>query len=248
MKRIPFHRGWTCRHLEDSGEGTPVCIPHDAARYEKRTAAAPGGGNTGWCEAFDYLYENKFAPEPSWAGKTLLMEFEGVYRSAEVWLNGEMLAFRPYGYTNFYVNLTGKLREENTLRVIARNADQPNSRWYSGAGIYRPVALWVGGETHIGPNGLKIRTLSLDPPKVEVTVATQGTGWVEVTIREGETVLGHCGGESGGTVRFEIPLPGENPGIPIHRTSIPARRNLPATRRFPPSGCAPWNGGRMAFC
>ena len=214
MQKIPFHSGWTCRHLEDSGEGTPVSIPHDAARYEKRTADAPGGVNTGWYEAFDYLYENRFSPDPAWAGKTLLLEFEGVYRNAEVWLNGEKLAFRPYGYTNFYVNLTGKLREENTLRVIARNADQPNSRWYSGAGIYRPVSLWVGGERYIGPNGLKIRTLSLNPPTIEVCVATQQAGWTDVTIRDGETVLGRAGGESSGTLRLEIPLSGGKPWHP----------------------------------
>lgn len=87
-----------------------------------------------------------------------MLEFEGVYHNAEVWLNGEKLAFNPYGYTDFKADLTGKLDfdAENVLQVIARNADQPNSRWYSGAGIYRPVTLWVGPEAHLlldGPAG-----------------------------------------------------------------------------------------------
>ncbi len=210
MRAISFVDGWTCRHLDDPGPGEPVRIPHDAARYEQRSATAPGGTNTGWYEAFDYLYEKRFTPAPELMGRTLLLEFEGVYRNAEVILNGEKLCFRPYGYTNFYVNLTGKLRdgEENVLQVIARNADQPNSRWYSGTGIYRPVRLWVGGERYIGPNGLRIRTLSLDPERVAISVRTEGTGRVAVTILDGEQVIASAAGDSVGTVNFELDLPG----------------------------------------
>ena len=216
MKATPFNTGWTCRHTDSQGPGTPVSVPHDAALGEPRSAAAPGGVNTGWYEAFDYLYEKKFIPDKEWEGKTLLLEFEGVYHNAEVWLNGEKLAYRPYGYTNFYVDLTGKLRsgEENSLQVVARNADQPNSRWYSGAGIYRPVALWVGEPEHIGPNGLKVRTLSLDPARIEVTVATQGTGTVKLAVQDGQRVLATARGESGGTARFELELPGALPWHP----------------------------------
>lgn len=216
MKPISFLDGWTCRHLDDSDPGAPVSVPHDAARQEARTAIAAGGVNTGWYEAFDYLYEKIFTPRVGWEDMALLLEFEGVYHNAEVWLNGGKLAFRPFGYTNFYVDLTGKLRagEENTLQVIARNADQPNSRWYSGAGLYRPVTLWVGPQRHIGPNGIRIRTLSLEPARVEVMVATQGTGTVEVAILDGETVLVSAAGESDGTVRFSLDLSGARPWHP----------------------------------
>ena len=141
-----FNTGWTCRHLLEEGPAVPVTLPHDAALAEPRTETAPGGTNTGWYEGYDYLYEKRFTPDAALQGQTLVLEFEGVYHNAEVWLNGEKLAFNPYGYTDFKVDLTGKLDfdAENVLQVIARNADQPNSRWYSGAGIYRPVTL-VGG-------------------------------------------------------------------------------------------------------
>ena len=65
---------------------------------------------------------------------------------------------------------------------LPRNADQPNSRWYSGAGIYRPVQLWTGGEQHILLNGVKIRTLSLQPAVVEVRVKTSAPGTVHLTV------------------------------------------------------------------
>lgn len=168
-----FNTGWTCRHLLEEGPAVPVTLPHDAALAEPRTETAPGGTNTGWYEGYDYLYEKRFTPDAALQGQTLVLEFEGVYHNAEVWLNGEKLAFNPYGYTDFKVDLTGKLDfdAENVLQVIARNADQPNSRWYSGAGIYRPVTLWVGPEAHLLLDGLRVRTVSIAPPEVEVTAA-----------------------------------------------------------------------------
>ena len=162
MKANQFNDCWQVRYLEDEGPGVPVTLPHDAMLSEPRTELSAGGVNTGWYEGRDYRYTKAFTPDHTLAGQTAVLEFEGVYHNAEVWLNGEKLAFRPYGYTNFYVDLTGKLwaGEENTLEVIARNADQPNSRWYSGAGIYRPVTLWTAPKEHIPPNGLRVRTVS----------------------------------------------------------------------------------------
>ena len=187
MRAISFNGGWTCRHLDEPGPGTPVTIPHDAMLAEPRSGLSAGGVNTGWYEGRDYLYTKVFTPDEALAGKTAVLEFEGVYHNAEVWLNGEKLAFRPYGYTNFYVDLTGKLRpgQENTLEVIARNADQPNSRWYSGAGIYRPVTLWTADKEHIKLNGVKIRTLSLDPAQIEVRAETAGGSWPRLPGKPG---------------------------------------------------------------
>lgn len=216
MKAMLFHSGWTCRHLEDKGAGIPVRIPHDAMRTEKRTPLSAGGINTGWYEGHDYCYENSFIPQDSWQGKAVILEFEGVYRKAEVWLNDVRLAFRPYGYTNFYVDLTDKLQfgSKNLLRVIARNADQPNSRWYSGAGIYRPVVLWVADKEHIALNGVRIRTLSLQPNRVSVSVKTTAPGMVQVEILDGETVLAQGKNHSEGATAFELEVPGAEPWSP----------------------------------
>lgn len=182
MKATSLLTGWTCRHLGDTAPGKPVTLPHDAMLAEPRTALSAGGTNTGWYEGYDYEYRRTLTVPENELADTHILEFEGVYHNAEVWLNGQKAAFRPYGYTNFYVDCAPYLHAgENELRVIARNADQPNSRWYSGAGIYRPVQLWTARGAHITLNGAKIRTLSLDPAVVEVRVKTTAPGTVRLT-------------------------------------------------------------------
>ena len=183
MKATPLLTGWTCRHLGDTAPGKTVTLPHDAMLAEPRTALSAGGTNTGWYEGYDYEYQRTLTVPENELADTHILEFEGVYHNAEVWLNGQKAAFRPYGYTNFYVDCAPYLHAgENELRVIARNADQPNSRWYSGAGIYRPVQLWTARGAHITLNGVKIRTLSLDPAVVEVRVKTTAPGTVRLTV------------------------------------------------------------------
>lgn len=183
MKATPLLTGWTCRHLGDTAPGKTVTLPHDAMLAEPRTALSAGGTNTGWYEGHDYEYRRTLTVPENELADTHILEFEGVYHNAEVWLNGQKAAFRPYGYTNFYVDCAPYLHAgENELRVIARNADQPNSRWYSGAGIYRPVQLWTARGAHITLNGVKIRTLSLDPAVVEVRVKTTAPGTVRLTM------------------------------------------------------------------
>ena len=183
MKATSLLTGWTCRHLGDTAPGKPVTLPHDAMLAEPRTALSAGGTNTGWYEGYDYEYRRTLTVPENELADTHILEFEGVYHNAEVWLNGQKAAFRPYGYTNFYVDCAPYLHAgENELRVIARNADQPNSRWYSGAGIYRPVQLWTARSAHIALNGVKIRTLSLDPAVVEVRVKTTAPGTVRLTV------------------------------------------------------------------
>lgn len=208
MKANDFNQGWSCRHLE-GGTAVPVSVPHDAMLTEARNAASAGGTNTGWFEGHDYLYEKRFTLDAAQAAQCLLLEFEGVYHNAEVHLNGEQLSYRPYGYTNYYVDITGKVQagKENVLEVIARNADQPNSRWYSGAGIYRPVTLWTAPTHHILPNGIKVRTLQLSPAEVEVTVLTSASGKVRVEIADGEQVVASKEAQSGGKVVLRLPIP-----------------------------------------
>ena len=197
MKATSLLTGWTCRHLGDTAPGKPVTLPHDAMLAEPRTALSAGGTNTGWYEGHDYEYQRTLTVPENELADTHILEFEGVYHNAEVWLNGQKAAFRPYGYTNFYVDCAPYLHAgENELRVIARNADQPNSRWYSGAGIYRPVQLWTAEGAHIALNGVKIRTLSLDPAVVEVRVKTTAPGTVRLTVDDLPAVQQESDGEA----------------------------------------------------
>ena len=197
MKATSLLTGWTCRHLGDTAPGKTVTLPHDAMLAEPRTALSAGGTNTGWYEGYDYEYRRTLTVPENELADTHILEFEGVYHNAEVWLNGQKAAFRPYGYTNFYVDCAPYLHAgENELRVIARNADQPNSRWYSGAGIYRPVQLWTARSAHIALNGVKIRTLSLDPAVVEVRVKTTAPGTVRLTVDDLPAVQQESDGEA----------------------------------------------------
>ena len=204
MKRYDFNTGWTCRALKPGAEAIPVTLPHDAMRTEARLNTSLGEGNIGWFEGGDYEYRKRFTLEDEQQNKKLLLEFESVYHNAEVWLNGQKIAFRPYGYTNFYVELNeGLLDGENELQVIARNADQPNSRWYSGTGIYRPVWLWIGEEKHIPVNGVKIRTLSIAPARISVKVETSVPGEVELEILDGGAIVTKASGA--GAFELEVP-------------------------------------------
>ena len=125
---------------------SPVTLPHD------------------WLIAqADALYESG----DGWYVKALnnaglddgvLLDFDGVYMDADVLLNGEVICTHRYGYTPFFVDLTGKLRAgENEIAVHIRHRS-PNSRWYSGAGIYRSVRLISLPAYHMIPDGFQVNT------------------------------------------------------------------------------------------
>lgn len=192
MQKIDFNKDWICRCLTRDEEAYPVTLPHDAMLSEPRTQESTGEGNIGWYIGGDYEYTKNFFVPEEYKGKKVLIEFEGIYHNGEVYINGKKAAYHPYGYTNFYVDTEGFFQygKENEIKVIARNADQPNSRWYSGTGIYRPAYLYVGEEKHIPVNGVKIRTLSYDPARIEVVVKTSSPGEVSLEIEfEGNKVL-----------------------------------------------------------
>ena len=211
MKKIGFNEDWTVRCLTREKEPVTVTVPHDAMIDEPRTPDSAGEGNIGWYIGGDYEYSKTFTAPPAWEDQKVLLEFEGVYHNAEVYLNGEKAAFRPYGYTNFYVEMNPFLKygEENELKVIARNADQPNSRWYSGTGIYRPVNVWLGGECHIPVNGVRIRTVDHAAGKIDVKVKLSKPGEVKVEILDGDQVVAERSFTSTKTtVRFPFTIRG----------------------------------------
>lgn len=211
VKKIDFNQAWTFCRVGEETVKCEVMIPHDAMISEKRTEDSAGGINTGWFEGYDYIYEKEFEIPDEYEKQEISFEFEGVYHNAEVYLNGEKAAYRPYGYTNFYIDADPYLKygEKNQIRVIAHNADQPNSRWYSGAGIYRPVWMYVRPKQHILRNKIRVRTLSVDPAVIEAEVNTNAPGKVklEVIADAGSDVIIaaeiHTDGKL--TKQFEIP-------------------------------------------
>ena len=210
MKKIDFNKNWTCRCLTRDEEPYSVTLPHDAMRSEPRTEESLSEGNSGWYLGGDYEYTKHVFVPSEYSGKKVLIEFESVYHNAEVYINGKKAAYRPYGYTNFYVDTEGLLKYEaqNEIRVIARNSDQPNSRWYSGTGIYRPVYLWMGDKKYIPVNGIKIHTVSYEPAVVGVEIETSCPGMVNVEILGKEhTVLKKEIENTGNTSVFRMEIP-----------------------------------------
>ena len=161
MKTISFNHNWTCN-------GQAVTLPHDAQISEKRGAEVSNGGH-GYFPGGVYTYEKAFTAPAEWEGKDVLVEFEGVYKNATISLNGKELCFHPYGYTGFCVELDGlNIGAENTLTLVADNSKLPNSRWYSGSGIYRPVWLYVCEKNGLRPESVKISTVSFSPAVIKI--------------------------------------------------------------------------------
>lgn len=210
MKKLDFNRDWLCRRVTQPAEPVPVTLPHDAMRTEPRTNESNGEGNTGWYAGYDYEYTKTFAVPGDWENQSVVLEFEGVYHNCKVWVNDRLAPSVPYGYTNFYIDLAPYLHfgQENTIRVLAQNSDQPNSRWYSGTGIYRPVWLYLAGKEHIPVNGVRIQTVDYEKRELRVTVRTTSDGPVEVEILDQKTtVVSAQGVSTGGQAVFTLVVP-----------------------------------------
>ena len=173
MQRIPFCDGW--EFARDDGPFEPVVVPHDAMLGNRRSADAPAGSASGYYHGARYRYRKRFDLTGSQTRETMLLEFEGVYRNARITVNGEPVVAPPYGFVPFFVDVSALVHQgTNDIEVEAGNADQPDCRWYSGGGLYRPVWLWESGAAHIAPEGVRITTISCDPAAVRVDVLVEG--------------------------------------------------------------------------
>lgn len=188
MEKIGFNEGWSVQPgmkgpFDDlmgmSSAGRLVTLPHDAMIYEQRDPAAVSGGATGFYPIKNYTYVKEFEVPEDWKERSVTLEFEGVSQYAQVFLNGQRVAEHPNPYTGFYVALEGRLRygEKNTLKVMAASSEL-SSRWYPGAGMFRPVVLHMGGKVHIEPDGVRVAA-----EEVETDLAVLG---VSVAIHNGD--------------------------------------------------------------
>ncbi|MFC4504016.1 MULTISPECIES: glycoside hydrolase family 2 TIM barrel-domain containing protein [Streptomyces] len=185
MMRTSFNDGWQTRpkvnpFAELSGSTVPfrpVTLPHDAMIERER--AAPGGEVTmeGGAGAYfpggTYEYRKTFSVPEEHRGKRILFEFEGVYRDAVVFINGDYAGQRPFGYAHFHIDADRFLRfgEDNEIRVEART--HRDSRWYTGAGIYRDTWMLVGEVVRIAPDGVRVTTPDIDGERAVVELATR---------------------------------------------------------------------------
>lgn len=154
----------------DDSKWRVLDLPHDWAvegDFNRDNPSGTGGGalqgGIGW-------YRKTFRVPQELEGKIISIEFDGVYMNSTVWINGQEVGTRPYGYISFSYDLTPyiKFGGSNVVAVRVDNSDQPNSRWYSGCGIYRNVRLRITEQTRISQWGIFAR--STDGKKLDVTV------------------------------------------------------------------------------
>ncbi|AKD02096.1 beta-galactosidase GalB [Pontibacter korlensis] len=184
-EKSDFNKGWSF-HLGDqqnaqdpnfnSSQWRTLNLPHDwsiEGEFSEKHPAGTGGGalpgGIGW-------YRKAFTVDEADKGKVFYIDFDGVYSNSEVWINGQSLGKRPNGYISFRYDLTPHLKygnEQNVIAVKVDNAQQPNSRWYSGSGIYRNVWLTKVNPVHVAHWGTYVTTPEVSEQSAKVTISTK---------------------------------------------------------------------------
>jgi beta-galactosidase/beta-glucuronidase len=197
MIKQDFNNEWSFYRNDEEKQAIKVNLPHDAMIHEQRRADSEGKGAVGFFPGGVYVYEKAFDVPQEWQNKCVTFEFEGIYKNSKVFINGVEAGGRAYGYTDFFVEADSFLKygKKNTIRVVADNSKLPNSRWYSGSGIYRPVKSIIGNKTHIDIDGVKIKTLSINPTSINVETKHNG-GDVEVEILSGGKSVAKAKGDN----------------------------------------------------
>lgn len=181
--RENFDEGWFFSRTDEPSAAQPefdhtswrrLDLPHDFAvegPFEPKAASgAPGGflpGGVAW-------YRKTFQLPESTAGQKVFIEFDGVFMNSEVWINGNHLGKRPYGFIGFEYDLTPYLKPNaaNTLAVRVDNSRLPSARWYTGTGIYRHVWLKTTDPLYVTHWGTQITTPEISAEAATVSITT----------------------------------------------------------------------------
>ncbi len=203
-EKLSFNDDWTF-HLGDIAEASSadyddsswrtLDLPHDWAIEGEFSADNPSGAGGGALPGGVGWYRKTFKLDKKLEGKKIFIDFDGVYMNSEVWINGTYLGLRPYGYISFRYDLTPYLSfdSENTIAVRVDNSEQPNSRWYSGCGIYRNVWLTTVEPLYVDLWGTYVTTPEVSEQKATVSVSTtiksemtaEASVKIETIIRDG---------------------------------------------------------------
>jgi beta-galactosidase len=179
-QRLSMDPGWRFFLGDSGGAQQPrfddrrwrlLDLPHDWSIEGTPREDAPGGGRVGYFPAGTGWYRKSFRLPAGARGRVAWLEFDGVYMNSDVWINGVHLGRRPYGYVSFAYDVTEHLVPGvNVVAVRVDNERQPNSRWYTGSGIYRHVWLTIVDRLHVGHWGTYVTTPRADSAGAEVLV------------------------------------------------------------------------------
>lgn len=181
---LPLDQGWRFIATEahgaaastwDDSSWRQVDLPHDWSIEGKTDPTAPAEGGGGFFPTGIGWYRKTFSAPEAWRGRSVRIEFDGVYRESEVWLNGQSLGRRPSGFAQFTYSLTPHLRvgADNVIAVRVDNSGQPNSRWYAGSGIYRHVRIVVADPIHLEPDGVFVATTLFNADAAELKISVE---------------------------------------------------------------------------
>lgn len=189
--RINFDKGWRFALVDSVQMSSPeyddaawrlLNVPHDWAIEGDFSASAPSGNSGGALPGGIGWYRKTFNVDKADEGKQLYIDFDGVYMNAKVWINGTLLGQRPYGYSSYRYDLTPYIiyGGKNVVAVRVDNSDQPNSRWYSGCGIYRHVWLNKTHMVHVAHWGTHVVA---EGNKVKVDITVDNPDNAKFTVR-----------------------------------------------------------------
>ncbi|HLZ91559.1 MAG TPA: glycoside hydrolase family 2 TIM barrel-domain containing protein [Candidatus Acidoferrum sp.] len=166
-----------------------VTLPHDWSIEGTPAEKNPTGSGGGYYPAGIGWYRKAFTAPADWKGKQVGLEFDGVSMDATVYVNGHKVGNHPYAYTSFRFDITSQLNfsASNVVAVRVDNSLQPNSRWYTGSGIYRHVRAVVTEPIHIAPWGVFVSTPEASAASATVLVKSRvqndTTESAEVTVK-----------------------------------------------------------------
>ena len=181
------HPGAEAPRFNDAG-WRRLDLPHDWSIEGTPRENAPGGGRVGFYPTGIGWYRKTFRAPAGANGKTVLLEFDGVHMNSDVWINGNHLGRRPNGYISFAYDISRHLVSgENVVAVRVDNSKQPNSRWYTGSGIYRHVWLTIADRLHVSHWGTFVTTPRADSTGAQISIRTtidnRHTGLKRGTLR-----------------------------------------------------------------
>ena len=183
-----INNNWIFYRLSKPEEKINVDLPYDAMFREPRDISFKGGDKVSFFKGDDYAYEKIINITD--LNSEIYFEFEGVYHHPQIYINGELAYERQYGYSACLFNATKFLKlGDNLIKVIAINSDQPNSRWYSGAGIYRNVHMYVLPKAHIIPRSFKVNTIDYKEGKISFKCLLNESAELKLEIFDKENNL-----------------------------------------------------------